>query len=91
MRKKQKESGGQQAEARAAGNPVFGGRVPQNEAAAQEKEGVRGNGVDYNEYDMGPAERLFCCALAMGCLFLVGYVFYPVSYTNMTLPTTPYV
>lgn len=36
----------------------------------------RGNGVDYNEYNMGLAEKLLCCFLGMGCLFLVGYVFY---------------
>lgn len=44
-----------------------------------EKEGVqreRSGGVDYDEYDMGVAERLIYCLLAMGVLFLVGYVFY---------------
>lgn len=36
----------------------------------------RGNGTDYNEYDMGITEKLIYCFVGMAVLFLVGYVFY---------------
>lgn len=46
--------------------------LPVQEAKAAEK----GNGLDYDEYDMGRGEWLLYCIAGMAVLFLVGYVFY---------------
>lgn len=75
MRKKQKEEA-RQEELQAAGNQSWSSRTPEKEADEAEQKNIRGSGVDYDEYNMGLTEKLLCCVLAMGCLFVVGFVFY---------------
>lgn len=75
MRKKQKEEA-RQEELQAAGNQSWSSRTPEKEADEAEQKNTRGSGVDYDEYNMGLTEKLLCCVLAMGCLFVVGFVFY---------------
>lgn len=52
------------------------GKKKETPPVQEEKEAGRGNGLDYDEYDMGRVEWLLYCIAGMAVLFLVGYVFY---------------